>query len=105
MTNVCVADDNYVMSDDPRKLQSAIDIVAHYGRRYRVVFWADKTKVTVTGSRVDMAIKMWSLNGERISVTEDNDHLSVIVSGLEEEVKNLDKHIQSTRNCQNPTQP
>ena len=54
MSVICIADDTYVMSDDPRKLQAAIDIVGHYSKRYRLVFGADKTKVTVTGSKHDM---------------------------------------------------
>ena len=33
VTAVCVADDAYVLSDCPRKLQGAIDIVGHYGKR------------------------------------------------------------------------
>ena len=36
LTCVCVADDTYMLSEDPRKLQSIIRIVGHYGRRYRV---------------------------------------------------------------------
>ena len=64
VTCVCVADDTYVLSGDPRKLQDIINIVGHYGKRYRVTFGADKTKVTVTGSKVDMSyyqdIKIWS---------------------------------------------
>ena len=54
VTSVCIADDTYVLSDNSRKLQGAINILAHYGRRYRLVFGADKTKVTVTGSLNDM---------------------------------------------------
>ena len=95
VTCVCIADDTYVMSGDPRKLQHNINIVAHYGKRYRVVFGADKTKVTITGSRHDMSyyqdINIWSLNGEPLKVTEDNEHLGLVVSGLNEELKNVDK--------------
>ena len=101
VTNICVADDNYALSEVPRDLQGAIDIIAHYGRRYRVVFGPDKTKVTVTGSKQDMAyyrdIKLWTLNGDTINVTENNDHLGLIVSGVDEEMKNVDKNIQNTR--------
>ena len=101
VTCVCVADDTYVLSGDPRQLQGAIDIVAHYGRRYRVIFGADKTKVTVTGSKVDMLyykdINMWSLDGNPLPVTDDNEHLGLIVSGLDEEIKNIDKNIDSAR--------
>ena len=51
---VCIADDTYVLSNDPRNLQGLINIAGHYGRRYRLIFGASKTKVTVTGSKHDM---------------------------------------------------
>ena len=44
VTCVCVADDTYVMSGDLRKLQSLINIVGHYGKRLRVVFWRRQDK-------------------------------------------------------------
>ena len=99
---LCVADDTYVLSDNPRRLQDLINIVGHYGKRYRLVFGANKTKITITGSKHDMQyyqdINIWSLNGEKISVTEDNDHLGLTVFGSEEELKNVDRNLQSTRN-------
>ena len=96
-----MADDAYVLSDCPRKLQGAIDIVGHYGKRYRVVFGASKTKATVTGSKIDMQyykdIKMRKLYGEQIDVTEDNEHLGLIVSGQDEEAKHVDENITQCR--------
>ena len=90
-----------MLSDCPRKLQGAIDIVGHYGKRYRVVFNASKTKATVTGSKIDMQyfedIKMWKLYNETITVTEDNEHLGLIVSGQDEEAKNIDENIKRCR--------
>ena len=101
VTVVCIADDVYVLSDCPRKLQAAIDIVGHFGKRYRVIFNANKTKVTITGSKADMQFykdtHMWVLNGETIDVTEDNEHLGLIVSGQAEESKNVDANIQQCR--------
>ena len=98
---VCVADDTYILSGDPRHLQDIINIVGHYGRRYRLIFGADKTKVTVTGSKQDMMyyndINIWSLYGEKLTVSEDNEHLGLIVSGIDEEIKNVDKNIKSAR--------
>ena len=103
ITSVCIADDTYVLSDDPRKLQAAIDIISHYGRRYRLTFGADKTKITVTGSVHDMNyyrdIPFWTLNGQYIEVSEDNEHLGMIVSGVDEETKNIDKNITAARNA------
>ena len=99
---VCVADDTYILSGDPRKLQGLIDIIGHYGRRYRIIFNADKTKVTITGSKHDIKyyedIKIWSLYGETLTVAENNDHLGLIVSGTDEEIKNVDKNIKAARN-------
>ena len=45
-------------------MQGIIIIVGNYSKRYRVVFGADTTKVTITGSKVDMDyykdINIWS---------------------------------------------
>ena len=52
------------------------------------IFGADKTKVTVTGSKQDMAyyedINLWKLDGNALPVTEDNEDLGLIVSGTDE---------------------
>ena len=101
ITAVCVADDCYVLSECARRLQGAIDIVGHYGRRYRVIFNPSKTKAVVTGSKHDMDyyrdIKMWKLYDEKIEITEDNEHLGLIVSGVDEEIKNVDEKIKLCR--------
>ena len=98
---VCVADDTYVLSSNPRNLQNLIDIIGHFGRRYRILFGADKTKVTITGSKIDMQyyqdINIWSLYGEKLVVSENNEHLGLLVSGIDEEIKNVDKNIKSAR--------
>ena len=101
VTCLCVADDKYVLSGDPRQLQGIIKIVEHYSKRYRVTFGADKTKVTITGSKQDMSyyssINLWTLDGVHLPVTENNEHLGLIVSGVGEEIKNVDKNIRSAR--------
>ena len=98
---LCIADDTYTMSGTPRGLQGLINIVGHYGRRYRLIFGADKTKVTITGSKHDIQYykenPIWSLYGEKLEVAEDNDHLGLLVSGIKEESKNVDKNIESAR--------
>ena len=38
ITSVCVADDTYVLSGSPSSLQSALNIVSHYGKRYQLKF-------------------------------------------------------------------
>ena len=98
---VSIADDTYVLSNNPRNLQSLINIIGHYGRRYRLIFGANKTKITVTGSRQDMEyykdIQLWTLYGEKLNVTDDNDHLGLVVSGSNEEIKNIDRNIAAAR--------
>ena len=39
----------------------------------------------------------WTLNSEKISVVENNEHLGLIVSGISEEHKNVDENIQQCR--------
>ena len=102
VTSVCIADDSYILSGSQSGLQAALDIVSHYSRRYKVVYNGDKTKLVVTGSPIDRRYyedtTPWTLNGERIKVVENNDHLGLIVSGQHEEQKNIDQNIQNCRN-------
>ena len=102
VTSVCIADDVYVLSGSKSSLQGALNIVNHYARRHRVTFNADKTKLVVTGSVIDMNYykdtKPWTLNNENISVVENNDHLGLIVSGKSEEQKNVDANVLQCRN-------
>ena len=97
MKTVCCADDTYLLSDTPSGLQAAIKIVKHYARRYRVVFNASKTKIIVTGSKIDMKYYQdtspWTLHGEKIPVFTENEHLGLLVSGYDEEQKNVDRTI------------
>ena len=67
-----------------------------------LIFGADKAKITITGSKHDMQyykeINIWSLYNETISVAVDNDHLGLTISGIDEEIKNVGKNLQATRN-------
>ena len=100
-TAVCVADDAYVHSDSPSGLQGALDILSHYAKRYQLKFNADKTKIVVTGSKQDMAFYKettpWKLDGQRVPVVDANDHLGLVVAGLDEEQRNVDKNISKCR--------
>ena len=42
-------------------------------------------------------INLWTLNGEPLNVTENNEHLGLVVLGIDEERKNVDKNIESAR--------
>ena len=95
------ADDEYLITDSQTKLQALLDIAAYYGKMYRVTYGAAKTKVTVVGSSSDMEyyreVRPWNLNGEVVKVTVDNDHLGQIVSGTDQEQKNVELRIEKGR--------
>ena len=97
----CVADDLYLLSDDQVKLQGLLDISQHYGRLYRIKYGANKTVISVVGSKSDMKyfedVKPWHMDSLPVSVMEDNDHLGLIISGIREEEKNVDRRIQKAR--------
>ena len=95
------ADDEYLISDSQSKLQALLDIAAHYGDMYRVTYGPGKTKVTVIGSDIDMRyysdVRPWQLNGQPVNVTVDNEHLGQVVSGIDQEQKNIDLRIEKGR--------
>ena len=101
ITAVSVADDTYLLSGLPSSLQAALNIINFFGKRYRIIFNADKTKLVVTGSKIDMDyygdISPWTLDSQPITVTEDNEHLGLVVSGINEEEKNVDSNTVQCR--------
>ena len=96
-----VADDDLLMSDNPVKLQGLIDIAEHYGLRYRITYGAAKTKITVSGSEIDMQFYRdttpWTMGGATIKVVVNNEHLGQIVSGTNQTVKNIDLRLKKGR--------
>ena len=68
---------------------------------YKVKYGAAKTKVTVVGSPIDMSyygeVQPWRLNGQKVNVTTDNEHLGQIVSGTDQEQKNVELRIEKGR--------
>ena len=84
------------------KLQALIDIAEYYGKLYRIQYGASKTKITVSGSNVDIEYysdtKPWNMNGKPIDVVENNDHLGQIISGTRQEDKNVNLRIKKARN-------
>ena len=97
------ADDEYLISDSQTKLQSLLDIAQFYGEMYHVTYGASKSKVTVVGSKIDMnyyhELSPWKLNEQKVKVAENNDHLGQIVSGVDQEQKNIDLRICKGRNA------
>ena len=98
-----VADDVFVCSDNPVKLQSLLDIASHYGSLYRIKYGASKTKITVSGSEIDRKhyfdTKPWIMDNQSVEVVENNEHLGQIVSGAKQEEKNIDQRISKARNA------
>ena len=77
----------------PSGLQGAIDIVAHDAKRIHLTFNAAKTGITVTGSKQDMEFYQntspWHLNGERLNVVDNNEHLGLVISEYDAEQKKM----------------
>ena len=96
-----VADDLYLISDDKIKLQAELDLCQDYGRKYRISYGANKTVISVVGSKADTEyykdIKPWTMDGLPVSVSEDNEHLGLIVSNVSEEEKNVDVKLKKCR--------
>ena len=89
------------MSEDQTKLQGLLDIAQHYGQQYRIEYGASKTVISVVGSKQDMNyykdVQPWTMDGQPVSIKEDNDHLGLVVSGQREEEKNIDLKIKKAR--------
>ena len=96
-----VADDVYPMTDKQTKLQSLLDIAAHYGKMFRIKYGASKTKVTVVGSEIDRKyyqdVSPWKMDDETVKVVDDNEHLGQVVSGNKQEEKNIDVKLDKGR--------
>ena len=96
------ADDVFLCSDNPVKLQALVDIAAQYGYLYRIQYGAAKTKITVSGPEIDVQYykdtKPWKMSGQQIDVVDNNEHLGQIVSGYKQEEKNVDLRIKKSRN-------
>ena len=91
------------MTDDQTKLQELLNIAEQYGQMYDVTYGASKTKITVIGSEIDIRyyseLSPWRLNDLQVTVSTDNEHLGQIVSGSDQELKNVELRISKARNC------
>ena len=81
----CCADDYYLMTDSQSKLQNLLNIAENVGDMYRVKYGTSKTKITISGPAADQnyyaGVCPWTMDGQKVSVTENNEHLGQIVSG------------------------
>ena len=61
----------------------------------------EKTKILITGSEVDVnhyrEVKPWVMNNSVIEVSEENEHLGMIVTGFREEERNVEENLSSGR--------
>ena len=68
---------------------------------YCVKYGAAKTKVTVTGPVVDQDYykesKPWTMEGEKVQVVDNNEHLGQII-GVRQEERNVDLRVKKARN-------
>ena len=96
-----MADDLYLMTDNKTKLQALLDVCQHYSQQCRITYGASKTVISVVGSANDRKyykeIQPWKMDNLPVSVIENNDHIGLIVSGHEEESKNVDQRIKKAR--------
>ena len=69
---------------------------------YRISYGARKTKVYVSGPdiyiRYYQSVNPWTMYGERVKVLTVNDHLGQVVSGIDQQQKNIDIRIKKARN-------
>ena len=97
----CCADDLYLTTDNPHSLQSSLNIAENYGNMYRISYGATKTKVSVSGSDIDMryyqSVNSWKMYGDQVQVVIDNEHLGQVVSGIDQQQKNIDLRIKKAR--------
>ena len=74
----CCADDVLTMTDDQGKMQCLLDMAKHYGDLYQVQYGASKTKITVSGSEIDISyfkeVSPWTMDGRKVDVAMDNEH-------------------------------
>ena len=91
------ADDVYLTYDNQTRLQCLLDIASNYGNRYG----GSKTKITIVGSELDKNyfedILPWTMDGEKVLVVENNEHLGQIVSDIHQEQKNVDLRLRKGR--------
>ena len=96
------ADDVFLLTDNPVKLQALIDMAEHFGKLYRIQYGVLKTKITVSGPDVDVQYykdtQPWNMAGQPIEVVENNEHLGQILSGSRQEEKNVDLRIKKSIN-------
>ena len=63
VSTVCCADDTYVLSDRPSGLQSSMNIVSHYAKRYRVFLMPAKQRLLSLGPSKTWSTTMMSATG------------------------------------------
>ena len=95
------ADDVLAMTDNQNKLQGLLDIASETGNMLKIKYGAKKTNIVISGPEVDRVYYTettpWIMDGDRVKVTEDNDHLGQVVSGHQQIAKNIDLRLKKAR--------
>ena len=74
------ADDLALIASSPEDLQSMIDIVAQYTKKWRYRLNPQKSKVLVFDSKVPPPFTSWSINGENLEAVKETLHLGILSS-------------------------
>ena len=69
------ADDLTLIASSPEDLQSMIDIVAQYAKKWRYCLNPQKSKVVVFGSKAPPPFTSWSINVEKLEAVKKYLHL------------------------------
>ena len=67
VSTTAVADDIYLQTEVPSNLQHLMNMASKSGKQYRIIYGATKTKIVVTGSKIDMEYyretSPWTMDG------------------------------------------
>ena len=91
------ADDLALIASSPEDLQSMIDIVAQYAKKWRYRLNPPKSKVLVFGSRAPPPSTSWSINGEKLEAAKEYLHLGILRSTTPSTLNRTLRHINLGR--------
>ena len=96
-TAVCIPDDTYLLSNDPRSLQQAINILDIMVGGTDSCSGLIKPKSQLQGQNKTCNTTKRLTYDEKLQVSEDNQQFGLVVSVTDEEMKNFEKIIDSAR--------
>ena len=87
------ADDLALIASSPKDLQSMIDIVAQYAKKWRYRLNPQKSKVLVFGSKAPPPSTSWSINSEKLETVKEYLHLGILRSTTPSTLNRTLRHI------------